>query len=245
MGVIIVTGASRGIGAATARLLGRSGHAVCVNYRSSAERAADVVRDIEAAGGRALAVAADTADEADVMRLFETVDRELGTLTGLVNNAGIVGRPGKVAEIDAAGLRELLDVNVMGCFLCAREAVKRMSRTRGGAGGAIVNVSSRAAALGGANEWVHYAASKGAIDTFTIGLAKELGPEHVRVNAVRPGLIDTEIHSGVPGRLQTLVSGVPLGRIGSPDEVAAVIAWLLSDEAAYVSGALVDVSGAR
>src|ERR687885_762447 len=212
MGVIIVTGASRGIGAATARSLGQSGHAVCVNFRSSAARADEVVRDIEAAGGRALAVAADTASEADVLRLFETVDRELGTLTGLVNNAGIVGRPGKVAEIDAAGLREVLDVNVTGCFLCAREAIKRMSRTRGGPGGAI--------------------------DSFTIGLAKELGPDGIRVNAVRPGLIDTEIHSGVPGRLQTLIAGVPMGRIGSADEVAAAIAWLLSDEAAYVSGAI-------
>ena len=179
------------------------------------------------------------------MRLFETVDRALGPLTGLVNNAGVVGRPGKVAEIDAAGLREVLDVNVTGCFLCAREAIKRMSRTRGGPGGAIVNISSRAAPLGGANEWVHYAASKGAIDSFTIGLAKELGPDGIRVNAVRPGLIDTEIHSGVPGRLQTLIAGVPMGRIGSADEVAAAIAWLLSDEAAYVSGAILDVSGAR
>jgi NAD(P)-dependent dehydrogenase (short-subunit alcohol dehydrogenase family) len=246
-GPLVVTGASRGIGAATARAAARAGYAVCVNYRSSRDQAEAVVDEIARSGGRAIAVQADTAIEQDVIRLFARVDRELGPLRALVNNAGTTGRAGRVAELDTATLREVLDINVVGCFLCAREAIGRMSSRTGGAGGAIVNVSSRAAVLGGAGEWVHYAASKAAIDIFTVGLAREVGAEGIRVNAVRPGLIDTEIHAGAgaPDRLEKLIVNVPAGRIGTPDEVAATILWLLSPQAAYVSGALVDVSGAR
>ena len=246
-GALIVTGASRGIGAATARAAARDGYAVCVNYRSSRDQAEGVVEEILRAGGQAIAVQADTSIEHDVRRLFASVDRELGPLRALVNNAGTTGRAGRVAEVNAATLREVLDINVLGCFLCAREAIPRMSSRSGGAGGAIVNVSSRAAVLGGAGEWVHYAASKAAIDIFTVGLAREVGAEGIRVNAVRPGLIDTEIHAsaGAPDRLEKLIVNVPAGRIGTPDEVAATILWLLSPQAAYVSGALVDVSGAR
>jgi NAD(P)-dependent dehydrogenase (short-subunit alcohol dehydrogenase family) len=199
------------------------------------------------AGGRAIAVQADTSREADVERLFSTCDRELGPLRALVNNAGTTGRAGVVADVDADMLREVLAVNVVGCFLCARAAIRRMSTDHGGQGGAIVNVSSRAAVLGGPGEWVHYAASKGAIDTMTIGLAREVAAQGIRVNAVRPGLIDTEIHAsgGAGGRLQRLLANVPMGRIGTPDEVAATILWLLSSQAPYVTGAIVDISGAR
>ncbi len=244
---LIVTGASRGIGAATARQAAAAGYAVCVNYRASAAEAEEVVHDIGNAGGTALAVQADMASEDDIVRLFETSDKELGALCGLVNNAGIVGPVARVDEIDRAALDEVLNVNVASVFLCSREAIRRLSTHHGGKGGAIVNVSSRASELGGPNEWVHYAASKGAIDTFTIGLAKEVAAEGIRVNAVNPGLIETEIHerAGVGDRLERLVTGVPMQRTGTADEVAATIIWLLSDAASYVSGALVPVGGGR
>lgn len=245
--VIIVTGGSRGIGAATARLAGRRGYHVCLSYKANEAQARAVVDDIVRAGGRAVAVKADMAREDGVKRLFETCDRELGALHVLVNNAGTTGPIRHVADIDEATLRSVLDINVIGYFLCAREAIRRMATSRGGKGGAIVNVSSRASALGGATEWVHYAASKGATDSFTIGLAREVGAEGIRVNAVRPGLIETEIHAaaGAPDRVARLVGGIPMRRAGSAEEVAETILWLASDQASYVSGALVDVSGAR
>ena len=243
-GVMIVTGGGRGIGAATARLAAARGYAVCINYRKDRAAAEQLAKDL---GGSAIAVSADVADEADVMRLFETVDRELGAVTALVNNAGIVDLATRVEAITAARLQRMFAVNVFGSFLCAREAVKRMSRSRGGRGGTIVNVSSIAAKLGGPGEYVDYAAAKGAIDTFTIGLAKEVGPDGIRVNAVRPGIIRTEIHrsSGDPGRLERIGAAAPLGRPGEAEEVARVIVWLASDDASYMSGALVDVSGGR
>jgi NAD(P)-dependent dehydrogenase (short-subunit alcohol dehydrogenase family) len=243
-GAMIVTGAGRGIGAATARLAAARGYAVCINYRRDREAAERLAREI---GGNAIAVAADVAEEADVLRLFETADRELGPLTALVNNAGIVDLGTRVEAIGAARLQRMFAVNVFGSFLCAREAVKRMSRRHGGKGGAIVNVSSIAAKLGGAGEYVDYAAAKGAVDTFTVGLAKEVGGEGIRVNAVRPGVIRTEIHesSGDPGRVERIGAAAPLGRAGEAEEVARVIVWLASDEASYMSGALVDVSGGR
>lgn len=245
--VAIITGASRGIGAATAILAGRRGHAVCVNYRTNAAAARVVVDAITAAGGTALAVAADVAVEEDVVRLFETVDRELGPVGALVNNAGILERQMRVADMDAARIRRVLDTNVVGAFLCAREAVRRMSTKRGGKGGAIVNVSSGAARLGSPDEYVDYAATKGAIDTMTIGLAKEVAAEGIRVNAVRPGLVITDIHAagGEPGRVDRMKASVPLGRGGMPEEVASAILWLLSDEASFTTGAIVDVTGGR
>ena len=243
-GVMMITGGGRGIGAATARLAAARGYAVCINYRKDRAAAEQLARDL---GGRAIAVSADVADEADVMRLFETVDRELGALTALVNNAGIVDLATRVEAITAARLERMFAVNVFGSFLCAREAVKRMARSRGGRGGTIVNVSSIAAKLGGPGEYVDYAAAKGAVDTFTIGLAKEVGPDGIRVNAVRPGIIRTEIHrsSGDPGRLERIGATAPLGRPGDAEEVARVIVWLASEESSYMSGALVDVSGGR
>lgn len=243
-GVMIVTGGSRGIGAATARLAGARGYAVCVNYHRDADAAAGVVADIEKAGGRAIAVAGDVASERDVVDLFGTSDAELGPLDVLVNNAGIVATQGRVESYTLARLERMFAVNVTGAFLCAREAVRRMS-TR--AGGAIVNVSSRAARLGGPNEYVDYAASKGAIDTMTIGLAREVAAEGIRVNAVRPGLIDTDIHAsgGEAGRVERLKDGVPMKRGGSAEEVARVILWLASDDASYTTGALVDCAGGR
>ena len=245
--VAIVTGAGRGIGAATAILAASRGYAVCVNYRRSADDARDVVKAIVDAGGRAVAVAADVAVEEDVVRLFETAARELGTVTALVNNAGILERQMRVEDMDAARLRRVLDVNVVGSFLCAREAVKRMSTRHGGMGGAIVNVSSGAARWGSPDEYVDYAASKGAIDTMTIGLSKEVAAEGIRVNAVRPGLVITGIHAagGEPGRVERMKSSVPLGRGGMPEEVATAILWLLSDEASFTTGAIIDVSGGR
>ena len=243
-GVMIVTGGSRGIGAATARLAATRGYAVCVNYRKERAVAEALVRELD---GKAIAVAADVAEEADVVHLFETVDRELGPVTALVNNAGIVDTGTRVEAISAARLQRMFAVNVFGSFLCAREAVKRMSRRHGGKGGVIVNLSSIAARLGGPGEYVDYAAAKGAIDTFTVGLAKEVGAEGIRVNAVRPGIIRTEIHqsSGDPGRLERIGAMAPLGRPGEAAEVARVIVWLASEEASYMSGALVDVSGGR
>ncbi len=245
--VAIITGASRGIGAATATLAGSRGYAVCVNYLRNAAAARATVDAIAGAGGKAIAVAADVAIEKDVMRLFDTVERELGPVAALVNNAGILERQMRVEEMDAARIRRVLDTNVVGSFLCAREAVRRMSTRHGGKGGAIVNVSSGAARLGSPDEYVDYAASKAAIDTLTIGLAKEVAAEGIRVNAVRPGLIVTEIHAagGEPGRVERMAPSVPLGRGGTPQEVATAILWLLSEEASFTTGAIVDISGGR
>ena len=246
-GVVIVTGGSRGIGAATARLAGESYDAVCVNYRRNRAAADDVVRAIEGAGGRAMAVAADVGRETDVVRMFESVDGHLGTVTALVNNAGILETQMRLEDIDAARLMRVLRINVVGYFLCAREAVRRMSTKNGGDGGAIVNVSSLAARLGSPNEYVDYAAAKGAVDTFTLGLAQEVAAEGIRVNAVRPGIIYTEIHAsgGEPDRVDRLKSGVPMGRGGQAIEVARAILWLLSDEASYTTGSFLDVSGGK
>jgi NAD(P)-dependent dehydrogenase (short-subunit alcohol dehydrogenase family) len=245
--VLIVTGGGRGIGAATARLGAARGYAVAVNYRENAASAESVAREIARSGGKALAVGADVSVEEQVMRMFETVDRELGRVTALVNNAGIVDRGMPVSAMSAGRIARMFAINVTGSFLCAREAVKRMSTRLGGAGGAIVNVSSIAARLGGAGEYVDYAASKGAIDTFTVGLAKEVGAEGIRVNAVRPGIIRTEIHhaSGDPARVDRIGQTAPLGRPGEAQEVARAILWLLSDDASYMTGALLDVSGGR
>lgn len=245
--VMIVTGGSRGIGAATARLAGERGYAVCVNYRQDASAAAAVVADIEKAGSRALAVAGDMSSEKDIINLFETTDAELGTLTVLVNNAGIVDVQSRVEDYSLERLQRMFSINITGAFLCAREAVRRMSTNRGGAGGAIVNVSSAASRLGGPNEYVDYAASKGAMDSMTIGLAKEVAADGIRVNAVRPGLIYTDIHAsgGEAGRVDRLKNGVPMQRGGTAEEVARVILWLASDDASYTTGALVECSGGR
>lgn len=245
--VMIVTGGSRGIGAATARIAGERGYAVCVNYRRDADAAAAVVADIEKAGSRAIAVAGDMASEEDVLNLFQTADANLGTLDVLVNNAGIVAEQSRVEDYSLERLQRMFAVNVTGAFLCAREAVRRMSSKNGGKGGAIVNVSSVAARLGGPNEYVDYAASKGAMDTMTIGLATEVAAEGIRVNAVRPGLIYTDIHAsgGEAGRVDRLKNGVPMKRGGDAEEVARVILWLASEEASYTTGALVECSGGR
>ncbi len=245
--VMIVTGGSRGIGAATARLAGERGYAVCVNFRRDADAAAAVVADIEKAGSQALAVAGDMSSEKDVLNLFETSDAKLGTPKVLVNNAGIIDVQSRVEDYTLERLQRMFAVNITGAFLCAREAVRRMSTKRGGAGGAIVNVSSVAARLGGPNEYVDYAASKGAMDTMTIGLANEVADEGIRVNAVRPGLIYTDIHAsgGEPGRVDRLKDGVPMKRGGSAQEVARVILWLASDDASYTTGSLVECSGGR
>ena len=244
---LIVTGGGRGIGAATARLAAERGYAVCVNYRAN-QRAADaVVAGIEAAGGTAVAVRADVASEPDVVRLFETVDARLGPLTALVNNAGILERQTRVEHIDAARLARVFATNVTGAFLCAREAVRRLSTSHGGAGGAIVNVSSRAAQLGAPGEYVDYAASKAALDTMTLGLAREVAAEGIRVNGVRAGIIYTEIHAdgGEPGRVDRLGPSLPMQRGGEPIEVARAILWLLSEEASYSTGTFIDVAGGR
>jgi NAD(P)-dependent dehydrogenase (short-subunit alcohol dehydrogenase family) len=245
--VLLVTGGSRGIGAATALLAARKGYAVAVNYARDAQAADEVVRAIAAEGGKAIAVAADVADEQQVLAMFAEVDARLGRLTALVNNAGIVDRTQRVDEMSVARWKRMFDVNVIGSFLCAREAVLRMSTRHGGQGGAIVNVSSAAARLGAPGQYVDYAASKGAIDAFTIGLAKEVAAEGIRVNAVRPGLIETGIHAsgGLPNRVRDLQHQVPMGRGGSAAEVAQAIVWLLSPEASYTTMSLVEISGGR
>ena len=245
--VAIITGGGRGIGAATARLAAERGYAVCVNYRKNATAAEAVVASIEAAGGTAFAVCADVAVEADVLRLFESVDARLGTLTALVNNAGVLERQTRVEQIDAARLGRVFATNVTGAFLCAREAVRRMSTAHGGVGGAIVNVSSRAAQLGAPGEYVDYAASKAAIDALTIGLAREVAGEGIRVNGVRAGIIYSDIHAdgGEPGRVDRLGPQLPMKRGGHPIEVARAIMWLLSDEASYSTGTFIDVAGGR
>jgi len=245
-GVILITGASRGIGAATARLAGRRGYSVCVNYRSNREAAESVVRTIESDGAKAVAVGADVSVERDVVRLFEACDR-LGSLAALVNNAGILETQTRVEDLDAARVARIFATNVIGPFVCAREAVRRMSTSHGGAGGAIVNVSSGAARLGSPGEYVDYAASKGAIDTMTIGLAQEVAQEGIRVNAVRAGFIYTEMHAsgGEPNRVDRVKQFVPMRRGGSADEVARAILWLLSDEASYTTGSFIDVTGGK
>ncbi|AIY41202.1 Short chain dehydrogenase [Collimonas arenae] len=245
--VMIITGGSRGIGAATAHLAAARGYAVCVNYVHNRSAAESVVAAIRGTGGEALAVAGDVASEADVMTLFQTVDSQLGRVTALVNNAGILERQMRVEDMDAARLQRVLTTNVIGSFLCAREAVRRMSTRFGGQGGAIVNLSSMAAKLGGPGEYVDYAASKGAIDAMTVGLAKEVADQGIRVNAVRPGVIYTEIHAsgGEPGRVDRVKDTVPMRRGGSAEEVARAVLWLLSDEASYSTGTFVDVAGGR
>lgn len=245
--VIVVTGGSRGIGAAVARTAAGHGYAVCISYVSNSEAADSVVRDIAQGGGRAIAVRADVAMEADIQHLFETVDREFGPVTALVNNAGILDQQQRVEAMTAERINRVLLTNVTGSFLCAREAIKRMSTRHGGQGGAIVNLSSMAAKLGGPNEYVDYAASKGAIDAFTVGLAREVAAEGIRVNAVRPGLIYTDIHAsgGEPGRVERLKSGVPMQRGGTVQEVANAVWWLLSEQASYATGTFIDVSGGR
>ena len=245
--VMLITGGSRGIGAATALGAARQGYAVVLSYRTEAAAAATVVSAIEALGGRALAVQANVAEETDVLRLFAACDQAFGPLTALVNNAGILSRQSRVEDMDAARIQHILAVNVVGSFLCAREAVRRMSTRRGGRGGAIVNVSSAASRLGSPGEFIDYAASKGAVDSFTIGLAKEVATEGIRVNAVRPGVILTDIHdtSGEVGRVARVAPLVPMQRAGTAEEVAASILWLLSDEAAYVTATFIEASGGR
>lgn len=245
--IMIVTGGSRGIGAATARMAAQRGYAVCVNYLHNRQAADEVVRQIGQAGGRAIAVAADMASEPDVVRMFNTVDKELGRVTALVNNAGILEKQTRLEGIDAARLHRVLATNVIGPFICSREAVRRMSTKHGGEGGGIVNVSSRASQIGSPNEYIDYAASKGAVDSLTIGLAKEVAEEGIRVNGVRPGFIYTEMHAsgGEPDRVERVKAFAPMKRGGKAEEVASAILWLLSEESAYVTGTFIDVSGGR
>jgi len=245
--VMIVTGGSRGIGAATAKLAASRGYQVCVNFHKNEAAANQVVDYITAAGGAAIAVQADVSDESDVKRLFSSVDEKLGPITALVNNAGILEQQMRVEAINAARLKRIFEANVVGSFLCAREAVKRMSEKHGGQGGAIVNVSSAAARLGAAGEYVDYAASKGAIDTFTIGLSREVAEEGIRVNAVRPAFIYTDMHAdgGEPGRVDRIAESLPMKRGGHPSEVANAILWLLSDEASYTTGTFIDLAGGK
>lgn len=244
--ILLVTGASRGIGAATARLAAKSGWAVVVNYFGGRTAAEGVVSDIRATGGEAVAVQADVSDEAQVLAMYDRVDL-LGTLFGLVNNAGVVDVSQRLEDMSVIRMRRLFNTNVLGSMVCAREAIKRMSTKNGGSGGVIVNLSSAAARLGAPGHYVDYAATKGAIDSFTVGLAKEVAAEGIRVNAIRPGSIDTDIHStvGIPGRLEQIGMLVPMGRVGTAAEVAEAIVWLLSPRASYVTNSILDVTGGR
>lgn len=246
-GAAIVTGGSRGIGAAIAKLLGANGYNVAFNYVSDDAAARSVLDHLTRAGSRTVAIQADISREADILRLFEIAERELGPLRALVNNAAITGGPARVEQIDGAKLAHMLAVNVAGTILCSREAVRRMSTRRGGSGGAIVNISSLAARTGSAGEWVHYAASKGAVNTFTIGLAREVATEGIRVNAVAPGLVETGLHAanGEPGRLARLSPTIPMQRAGTPDEIAQGVLWLLSDAASYTTGTILEIGGGR
>lgn len=245
--IVLITGGSRGIGAATALLAARRGYAVAITYLERAATAQAVVDGIASEGGTAIALQADVGVEADVLRVFAEVDARLGTLTALVNNAGVLEQQMRLDAMEADRWQRVLTTNVVGTFLCAREAVRRMSTTFGGRGGAIVNVSSMASVIGGANEYIDYAASKGAVDSMTVGLARELATEGVRVNGVRPGPVYTEIHAsgGEPGRIERVRTAIPMQRGGQPEEVAGAVLFLLSDEASYITGTFVDVSGGR
>jgi NAD(P)-dependent dehydrogenase (short-subunit alcohol dehydrogenase family) len=247
MGAVVVTGGGRGIGAAVSTLAAARGYAIAVNYATNEATAFDVVRNIQGAGGRAMAIQGDVSREEDVVRLFATAERELGPLGALVNNAGVTGGFYRVDTLPADVLWRVLAVNVGGAILCAREAVRRLSTRHGGRGGAIVNISSLAARLGSSGEWVHYAASKGAVDSFTIGLAREVASEGVRVNAVAPGLILTDLHAsvGAPDRPARMAPMIPMGRAGTPEEVAEAVLWLLSSASSYVTGAILEIGGGR
>jgi NAD(P)-dependent dehydrogenase (short-subunit alcohol dehydrogenase family) len=245
---IVITGGSRGIGAATARLAGKRGWSVAINYAGNEQAARETAAAVEAAGGRAIVVRGDVAEEGDVIAIFDAAAEAFGLIDGVVNNAGIIVPPPQpLADMSAERIARVVAVNFTGAYLVAREGVRRMAKSRGGRGGVIVNLSSAAARLGAPNEYVDYAGTKGALDTLTVGLAKEVGPEGIRVAAVRPGLIETDIHAsgGSPGRVERLGASVPLGRSGTAEEVGAAIVWLLSDEASYVNGAILEVTGGR
>jgi NAD(P)-dependent dehydrogenase (short-subunit alcohol dehydrogenase family) len=247
MSTILVTGASGGIGAEVARLASARGEPVAVHYLRNKETAEALVTEIVSAGGRALAIQADLGHEQDVVRLFDTAARELGPITGLVNSAGVVGGLTRVENVTAAALEDVFRVNVIGTILCCREAIRRISTAHGGSGGSIVNVSSIASRIGGAGEWVHYAASKGAVDTFTLGLAREVAAEGIRVNAVSPGIVATDLHAkaGAPERLERMAPAIPMKRPGTPNEIAQTILWLLSDAPAYITGSILEIGGGR